>query len=50
MQAVLFRSNQGEQSRDGVEPDYIIYDFAELPAAIDFLRRKPMRGGQKATG
>lgn len=49
MQAVFFRSNQGEQSRDGVEPDYIIYDFAELPAAIDFLSAKPSRGDGDAT-
>ncbi|MDD4538553.1 MAG: HAD family hydrolase [Lentisphaeria bacterium] len=49
MQAVFFRSNQGEQSRDGVEPDYIIYDFAELPAAIDFLRKKPILRNGGAT-
>lgn len=43
MKTVFFRSNQGEHYRDGVEPDYIIYDFAELPTAIDFLRQQQPR-------
>lgn len=37
LKTVFFRSNQGDQERRSVEPDYIIYDFAELPRAIRFL-------------
>ena len=37
MKTVFFQSNQGDrESRQG-KPDYIIYDFRELQAAIDFL-------------
>jgi putative hydrolase of the HAD superfamily len=37
LKTVFFRSNQGDQEKRSVEPDYIIYDFAELPRAIRFL-------------
>jgi putative hydrolase of the HAD superfamily len=37
MKTVFFQSNQGDHSRHGAEPDYIIYQFCQLPAAIDFL-------------
>lgn len=39
MKTVLFRSNQGRQEMEGVEPDYIIYRFRELPQAIAFLEQ-----------
>jgi len=38
MRTVLFHSNQGDQRRGEVEPDYRIYEFAQLPAAIEFLK------------
>ena len=37
MKTVFFRSDQGDHSFSGTEPDYIIYQFCQLPAAIDFL-------------
>lgn len=37
MKTVFFSSNQGRQKMDGVNPDYIIYRFAELKQAIDFF-------------
>ena len=37
MKTVFFKSNQGDHSHHGAEPDYIIYHFGELPRAIDFL-------------
>lgn len=37
MKTVFFSSNQGKKHMEGVEPDYIIYRFAELRAAIDFF-------------
>ncbi len=39
MKTIFFQSNQGERRSRGVEPDYIIYRFDELPAAIEFLSR-----------
>lgn len=38
MKTVFFRSNQGDWENKLGRPDYIIYSFYELPAAIDFLR------------
>lgn len=38
MKTVFFSSNQGRKSMEGVEPDYIIYRFAELRNAIEFFR------------
>ncbi|MBO7147903.1 MAG: HAD family hydrolase [Lentisphaeria bacterium] len=40
MKTVFFRSNQGDHSSHGVEADYIIYHFSELPRAIAFLQGK----------
>ena len=37
MKTVFFRSNQGDWENKLGRPDYIIYSFYELPAAIDFL-------------
>jgi putative hydrolase of the HAD superfamily len=37
MKTVLFNSNQGWGRTEGAEPDYIIYQFSELPRAIEFL-------------
>lgn len=37
MKTIFFKSNQGDQQSYGVEPDYIIYDFKQLPEAIAFL-------------
>ena len=41
LKTVFFRSNQGRQEMEGVEPDYIIYRFAELLQAVDFFERQP---------
>ncbi len=37
MKTVFFRSNQGDHSFHGAEPDYVIFDFNELPRALKFL-------------
>lgn len=37
MKTVFFKSNQGTQDKEGVKPDYIIYNFPELPSAIRFF-------------
>jgi putative hydrolase of the HAD superfamily len=37
MKSVFFSSNQGRKTAKGVEPDYIIYQFAELRKAIAFF-------------
>lgn len=39
MKTVFFQSNQGDWKTQGAEPDYIIYNFSELPEAIRFLTR-----------
>jgi putative hydrolase of the HAD superfamily len=39
MKTVFFASNQGRKQMDGVEPDYIIYHFAELRQAVAFFER-----------
>lgn len=39
MKTVFFKSNQGLQEKDGVEPDYIIYNFPELVNAVRFFER-----------
>jgi len=39
MKTVFFRSNQGRQEMEGVEPDYIIYRFRELLDAVAFFER-----------
>ena len=40
MKTVLFVSCQGMDRPNQAEPDYIIYQFAELPQAVDFLARQ----------
>lgn len=40
MKTVFFASNQGRQSMEGVNPDYIIYRFSELRQAIEFFKRQ----------
>jgi hypothetical protein len=40
MKTVFFKSNQGAQERDGVKPDYIIYNFPELTNAIRFFEKR----------
>ncbi|MFH0823948.1 MAG: HAD family hydrolase [Pseudomonadota bacterium] len=37
MKTVFFSSNQGRKTAKGVEPDYVIYRFAELRQAIAFF-------------
>jgi putative hydrolase of the HAD superfamily len=37
IKTVFFASNQGRRYMEGVEPDYIIYRFAELRQAIEFI-------------
>ncbi|MBF0508832.1 MAG: HAD family hydrolase [Deltaproteobacteria bacterium] len=37
MKTVFFSSNQGRKKANGVEPDYIIYQFAEVRQAIAFF-------------
>jgi len=37
MKTVFFKSNQGTQEKEGVKPDYIIYNFPELLNAIHFF-------------
>ncbi len=39
MKTVFFSSNQGQKEMQGVTPDYIIYQFAELRQALDFLQK-----------
>lgn len=37
MKTVFFKTNQGEHGFSGADPDYIIYNFNELPRAVAFL-------------
>ena len=37
MKSVFFKSNQGGQNFCGENPDYIIYDFSQLPDAVEFI-------------
>lgn len=37
IKTVFFRSNQGTQEKDGVNPDYVIYNFPELLNAVRFF-------------
>lgn len=39
MKSIFFKSNQGEHAFSGAEPDYIIYNFNELPRAVEFLEQ-----------
>ncbi len=40
MKTVFFRSNQGTQEKEGVQPDYVIYGVPELLDAIRFFERQ----------
>lgn len=40
METIFFKSNQGDQRMREIEPDYIIYKFADLINAINFLEEK----------
>jgi putative hydrolase of the HAD superfamily len=40
MKTVFFKSNQGAQEKEGVNPDYIIYNFPELINAIRFFEKR----------
>ncbi len=40
MKTIFFKSNQGDHKSRDIEPDYIIYDFKQLPEAIRFLEKK----------
>ncbi len=40
MKTVFFKSNQGDHRSHGVEADYIIYHFAQLPEALEFLDKE----------
>ncbi|MCB2188857.1 MAG: HAD family hydrolase [Deltaproteobacteria bacterium] len=35
---IFFSSNQGRKEMEGVNPDYIIYEFGQLKEALEFLR------------
>ena len=37
IKTVFFSSNQGRKEAEGVEPDYIIYQFPEMRSAIEFF-------------
>lgn len=37
MKPIFFKSNQGTQEKDGVTPDYIIYNFPELLSPLSFF-------------
>jgi putative hydrolase of the HAD superfamily len=37
MKTVFFKSNQGTQEKEGVKPDFIIYNFPELLNAMQFF-------------
>ena len=37
LKTIFFKSNQGEQEKEGVQPDYIIYHFSELLKAVRFF-------------
>lgn len=40
MKTVFFKSNQGLQKKEGVNPDYIIYNFPELLNALRFFEER----------
>jgi putative hydrolase of the HAD superfamily len=40
IKTVFFRSNQGLQEKNGVQPDYIIYTFPELLDAVRFFEKE----------
>ena len=40
IKTVFFKSNQGTQEKEGINPDYIIYNFPELLHAIRFFEKQ----------
>lgn len=40
MKTVFFKSNQGTQVKEGVKPDYIIFNFSELLNALRFFEER----------
>lgn len=40
LKTIFFQSNQGEQSYKNVSPDYIVRNFSEVLAGVDFLCQK----------
>jgi putative hydrolase of the HAD superfamily len=40
MKTIFFKSNQGTQEKEGVKPDYIIYNFRELLNALRFFEER----------
>lgn len=40
IKTVFFRSNQGQQEKNGVRPDYVIYSFPELLDAVRFFEQE----------
>jgi len=40
IKTVFFKSNQGTQEKEGVKPDYIIYNFPELIDAVRFFENQ----------
>jgi len=40
IKTVFFRSNQGQQEKKDVDPDYIIYNFPELLTAVRFFEER----------
>jgi len=40
IKTVFFRSNQGQQEKEDVQPDYIIYHFPELLHAVRFFEKQ----------
>ncbi len=39
MKSIFFKSNQGDHDYHGADADYIIYNFKELPRAVEFICR-----------
>lgn len=40
IKTIFFRSNQGQQEKEDVKPDYIIYNFPELLNAVRFFEER----------
>ncbi|MFA6449630.1 MAG: HAD family hydrolase [bacterium] len=40
VKTVFFKSNQGEQEKEGINPEYIIYNFPELLNAVSFFETR----------
>lgn len=40
LKTVFFSSNQGRKEMEGVEPDYVIYQFTEIRQAVSFFQNR----------